>query len=724
METEAAWDRVKNLVADALECEPADRAARLDVACGHDAALRARVEALLALEDQASAFLETAAELQLPPDTPDPPVPPVQVGRYRIIRRLAVGGAGTVYEAQQEQPRRTVALKLLRPEAHASALAQRFALESEVLAHLHHPGIAHVYEAGVHEQGPLDIPWIAMELVHGARTLTGYVQEKDLPAEPRVELFITVCKAVQHGHDRGIVHRDLKPANVLVDETGHPKVIDFGVARVLAGARVRDLSVRTAAGDIIGTLPYMSPEQCSGDPDDVDARADVYALGVLLFEMLTGRLPLVLAGLPLEQAIQTIRQTPPARLRRVAPSLGADLDAITARALDKVPTRRYDSAAALAADCRRWLDREPVLARPPSLLYQARCFTRRHRVAVAATAIVAAALVTASIVSTVFAVREGRQRRTAERVTSHLETMLTLPDPHRRGADTTVLEMLDLLVQRLDAAADEPPAVEAAVRHRAGSTYLQLGRFEQAEQQYRRAVELYDAIDPRGAETAIALNSLGIVLHEQGRPAEAEPLYRRALAIHRARPGDERPSTLTVLSNLSTVIMDQGKVAEAVAILREVVDERRRDPDVDPVALVSDLRHLARLHRDLGEPVLAEATLDEAIDAIRAGVVPTHPIYAAVLGDLGEVRRDRGDLDGSRAAFAEAWTWADGTRTAGSFDWNVTLRRYIDSLLAAGDVRTARAVLAAAVDKLAAEAGPDDRRTAEARAWLASIGNK
>ncbi|HEX5138596.1 MAG TPA: protein kinase [Planctomycetota bacterium] len=367
-------DRVREVMEGALARDTDEIPGFLDETCGPDADLRREVESLLDARKRMGRYLEVPAAAALVHDTELSPGD--RIGGYEILGVIGRGGSGVVYEARQKNPDRVVALKtvrLRRPGAETPFLA-----EAQTLARLRHPGIATVHEAGVHA----GMPWFAMERVEGARDLVRHA--RDLEMTERVRLVADVADAVHHGHQRGVVHRDLKPANILVDASGLPKIIDFGIARA-HGER----------GEITGTPPYMSPEQCGGGAA-VDVRSDVYALGVILFEVLSGRLPHAVEGLPLTEAMRVVRERPPDPL--VIPSR-RDLASIAAKAMRKDPDERYASAAELAADLRRHLAHEPVLAHPSSILYRTRKFVRRHRALTLSFALVVVTSVTAAIVS-------------------------------------------------------------------------------------------------------------------------------------------------------------------------------------------------------------------------------------------------------------------------------------------------------------------------------------
>jgi WD40 repeat protein/predicted Ser/Thr protein kinase len=425
--SEPPGDRVQNLFDQAVMLPAEQRAEFLETACAGDPALRAEVESLLACDLD---FTEGAgddgmlksplvrapepatSEATEPSGTLSPRHPVAlsssRVGHYRIVRCIAEGGMGAVYEAEQDSPRRTVALKVIRPGLASPALIKRFTHEAQILGRLHHPGIAQVYEARLADDGQ---PFFAMEFIRGL-PLDEYAQQRALPLRERLELLARVCDAVQHAHDQGVIHRDLKPANILVDESGQPKVLDFGVARA-TDADLLTAAGLTRTGQLLGTPNYMSPEQVSADPAAIDQRADVYALGVILFELLAHRLPYQLDSRPLAEVARLIQEAEPPRLGSINPELRGDVETIVAKALAKDPARRYRSATELASDLRRWLAHEPIQARPPSALYQLRQFARRHKALVGGVVATVAALLLGLVGTILFAVGEARQRQQA-----------------------------------------------------------------------------------------------------------------------------------------------------------------------------------------------------------------------------------------------------------------------------------------------------------------------
>jgi serine/threonine protein kinase len=411
---EARWRKVEEIYHGALRQPASARAEFLAAACGDDESLRCEVDSLLEESTEAHSFLEApairfAAE-ELARDECALSVPRV-VGHYRVIRLLGEGGMGVVYEAVQDQPRRVVALKVIKPGLATAETLRRFEQESDALGRLQHPGIAQIYEASTADAGFGAQPYFAMELIRG-RPLDEYAREQQLGIRQRLELIAKVCDALNHAHQRGVIHRDLKPGNILVDDTSQPKILDFGVARLAGGDSA--VTRQTDLGQLVGTLAYMSPEQVAGDSTAIDARSDVYSLGVVMYELLAGRLPYDLSKKPLPEAVDIIRAEEPKRLSSTNRSYRGDVDTIAGKALEKDKERRYTSAAELGEDIRRYLTDQPIMARPASASYRVQKFASRHKALVIGTSVVFLVLVAGAAVATWEAVRARHEKQRAD----------------------------------------------------------------------------------------------------------------------------------------------------------------------------------------------------------------------------------------------------------------------------------------------------------------------
>jgi WD40 repeat protein len=374
---------------------------------------------------------------------------PKTIAGYAIKSAIGAGGMGTVYLAQQDNPSRDVAIKVMNAGAVSRKAMRRFEFEAQTLGKLQHPAIAQIYEAGTYDDGSGARPFFAMEYVTGAKELNDYVDDNDIDQRTRLELFRAACVGVEYGHRRGVIHRDLKPANILVDEEGNPKIIDFGVARSTDSDLV-SATLATEAGQLIGTLQYMSPEQVELDPGELDTRSDVYALGVMLYELLVDRLPYDLTGTSLTQAASRIREIQPQRLGEINASLKGDLETICLKALEKDREQRYQTVNDLAEDVRRYLADEPIMARPPTRAEQIRRFVRKNKAASVATCVVALALVAATTISVVFAVEAGRQRDQASQQRDAAEQARQDADTQRTLAEDVLY--VNLAGNVLDAA--------------------------------------------------------------------------------------------------------------------------------------------------------------------------------------------------------------------------------------------------------------------------------
>ena len=570
-------------------------------------------------------------------DTPSesPQRLPEQIGPYRIEAVIGQGGMGTVYKAMQESPRRTVALKVVKRGVTSRSALKRFEYEAQTLGRLRHEHIAQIYEAGTHDDGEGGQPYFAMEYIAGAKTITEYAEDKQLGTRARLALFAHVCEAIQHGHQKGIIHRDLKPGNILVTGTGVPKVIDFGVARS-TDSDMAVTTLRTDLGQLIGTLQYMSPEQCEADPEDIDTRSDVYALGMVLYELLTGSPAYSVRDAAIHEAVRIIREEEPTRLSSVSRQLRGDIETMSLKALEKDRDRRYQSAVELSQDIERYLNDEPISARPPGAIDHLLRFVRKHKAAATAAAMIALVLTGAVIAILVFAIEANAERKGAEAfaeragmeatrataVKDFLTSMLNSVKP--ANAQTMDTELMKLVLagagDNANADLSEQPLINAEVQQIIGNIYTTLGLYDDAVQHLESSHRLQSthagAEDPDTTRYRIALglallrsgdvdaaeghylaaldlletesesgtpnpdlfnlyNMISQLRSRQGRYADAEVYLQKSLDGRTLLLGEQHEHTLLVMNNLAVNLQRQGRLEEAEALHRTVLEERR-----------------------------------------------------------------------------------------------------------------------------------------------------
>ena len=637
---------------------------------------------------------------------------PERIGRYQILDELGAGGMGVVYRATQETPRREVALKVLHPGRHGARGRRRFEREVELLGRLEHRGIARLYEADEDLVGGARTPFIAMELVDGD-PIHRFARDRSLELSDRLRLLVAVCDAVEYAHERGVVHRDLKPGNILVTPDGEPKVLDFGIARALESDETD--SPPTETGQILGTVAYMSPEQLDGDPRLIDAQSDVYALGVIAYELVTGRLPLDVRHHPLVEAARVIRDQDPLPASSITGEADADIDAILATALAKDRRHRYRSAAALGADLTRWLDDQPILARPPTAWGTAMRLARRHRAATTAAVAIGVTLIGAAAISIDFALRarsserterEQRQRaeletRRSQAVNDFLVDLINTADPFVPGAasgsDVTIGAALDQAVKRLDGAFPDAPDAEAAVRSAIANGYSGMGRYDDALTQialarhrlagdeesasvirhdlrlrrdeavargwlgeHDAAIRTMTAVlDEQRArygaqshEVLATLLNLGWLMHRARRYEEARPILGESYDLAQKITEPHEPVRFRVATARAAQLRTDGDLDGAATMLRDALRlGELRYPDGHPTLGI--LRNnLARVSHDLGDLDAALEGYREAAEMLRR--CGRHPTAADVLNNLGMALLDQGDLEGAERALRES----------------------------------------------------------------------
>ena len=596
---------------------------------------------------------------------------PEQIGHYRIKRIIAAGGMGVVYEAIQEHPRRTVALKIVKQGIASRSALRRFEYESQILARLRHPGIAQIYEAGMHDDGSGGVPFFAMEYIAAAKDLIDYARSKDLPTRKRLELFDKVCDAVHHGHQKGIIHRDLKPANILVDTSGQPKIIDFGVAR----ATDSDLAMptlQTDVGQLVGTVQYMSPEQIEADPHDIDTRSDVYALGVVLYKLLTDTLPYDVSGTVIYEATRMVREQQPKKLGTIRRELRGDIETIVTHALEKDRDRRYQSCIELASDIRRYLASRPIHARPPSMAYTFRTFVKRNKVVVAAIAAVFVALVS-GIVGTTWQKRRADEQRTvavaqrdrAERMFGQVKELahtfmwdfhdaidqLDGSMPARELMVTTALKYLDGLTGE---AMNSPELMIEVARayDRVGDILggfrnPSLGKTEGALENYRRAMEIRRELSAKAPDDPVLRNEvaashirIGDILKNTGDVSGAFSEYDQALAIRETLPETTKYQRMLslVLNSAGKMLVQMGKLEDArsnydrsLAISKKLAADNPTDDHLQRELSVAYAR-VAEVFQETGDYSAAMRRFRQML-RIRQTLAKNNP-------DSGRYRRD------------------------------------------------------------------------------------
>lgn len=666
------WSRVNDLVGRALDRPPEEWSAFLDGACG-DPDVRREAASLLAQDP--GAFDEVDAP-PLPLLGPAPAIEPGRrIGAYRVIRELGQGGMGVVYlaeRADQEYERR-VAVKVLKRGLDTAEIVRRFRRERQILARLEHPGIAGLYEGGTTDDGR---PYFVLEHVEG-EPIVRYCEARELGLRRRLELFRRVCDAVQVAHQNLVVHRDLKPANILVTAGGQPKLLDFGIAKLLH-PEGGDGEPQTVLDLRPMTPEYASPEQVKGEP--VTTATDVYALGVLLYEMLTGRRPYrserggtsasraelrraICEDEPMRpsavvdrKAVGAERDGGTAPVRGLRRRLAGDLDTIVLHAMAKDPRRRYASVERLSEDVERYLRGLPVQARRPTLVYRAgKLFRRRARELAAA--VLAVVTLAAFLVD-----RELQQRRTAralaraERVTGFLVELFEVSDPRRaRGSTVTAREVLDRGAARVRDELGQEPEVQAALMLTIGRVYERLGLYEPAEPLLRDALALRRReLGERDADVAEALDAVGMLLRAQGDLREAETVLRRAVAIGRAELGDDHPKVAEYTHDLARVLQNRGAAAEAAALYRRVLELRRRLLGDDHPATVESLNDLAAERYLRGDNEEAERLFREVLAARRRLLGPLHPDVARSVNNLAVVLDRQGEYREAELHYREA----------------------------------------------------------------------
>jgi serine/threonine protein kinase len=676
--------------------DPRERATYLDAACAGDVELRRNVEALLHAHFGTGELLEglptlgefaATSPFSAAKTGPMAEGPGTVIGAYTLVQKLGEGGMGVVFLAEQDLPvKRQVALKVVKPGMDSSQVIARFEAERQALALMDHPNIARVLDAGTTDSGR---PFFVMERVTGIQ-ITEWCDVHRLSPRERLDLFISVCHAIQHAHQKGIIHRDIKPSNVLVtlyDDKAVPKVIDFGVAKAI-NQGLTERTLFTQLGMVVGTPEYMSPEQAELSSQDIDTRSDVYSLGVLLYELLTGATPLDrgrLRAAALVELLRVIREEEPPRpstrlstaenlatiaeRRKMEPAklarlVRGELDWIVMKAIEKDRSRRYETADALARDVERYLALEPLDAGPPSAVYRLRKLARRHRALLSTVMAFAAVLVVSAAVSIWQADRAIKAKREAvgnltkakdeaakakSMLTFFQERVLAAPRPPGQegglGRSVTLLSALQAAEPALKTDFSGQPSTEAQIRDTLGTSYQYLDDIPGAIRQYERACELFDkSLGPESPEALGSASNLALAYLYSGRAADSVKLSRKTVELAKRKLGDGNIVTLTCLNNLANGYLGIERPVDAVPVFQEVLRALEVSQGKNNPMTVACRNNLAEAYRASGRPKEATPLLEEVLAALKSSVGLSHPDSLACMNNLANAYHDSGRI--------------------------------------------------------------------------------
>ncbi len=653
MERAQSWARIKGLFDAALELEAGQQEAFLRHACGDDQELLAEVNSLLAADRDSETLSHNPWQHRMMAESRVP----AAFGPYTLIKKLGEGGMGEVWLAEQTAPvKRQVAIKFVRPGIFSGSLLQRFQWERQSLAMMDHPVIAKVFEAGSTPSGE---PYLVMEYVPG-QPITDYCDARKLTIPERLQLFIRACEGVQHAHQKAIVHRDLKPANILVVEVDGqpmPRIIDFGLAKAALPLIDDQTVLQTQAGTFLGTPGYMSPEQVDPEVGDVDTRTDVYSLGVVFYVLLTGLLPFDVKGKPVHEMVRQLREqdaprpstrveteedstsnaaargTGPGQLRT---ALTGDLDWIAMKALEKDPDRRYGTPYEMAADIRRFLNHEPIMARPASVGYKLKKYVRRHRMGAGFAVAMVLVLASFTLMQARQLRRTTRERDRADRVTEFMAGMFKVSDPSEaRGNTVTAREVLDKASMDIESGLAQDPELQAQMMVLMSRVYGSLGLYPRSETLARQAFATRNRVlGPEHPQTLDAMDQLEWAISRQRKTKEAEKMEQETLAIRRRVLGNDDPNTARSMAYLAWSLQEEGRYAEAEALQRPALDIRRHFLGPEHQDTLVSMRDLAISLEMTGRLDEAENLLRNALETRRRVLGNDHPDTLIFMQDL------------------------------------------------------------------------------------------
>ncbi len=756
------WDRLKEIVADVLDAPTADRAALLSELCQNDGELLVAASELISAYDDSTGVIDQRTDAWLGLGGPDVlSLSGQRIGRYALERLVGEGGMAAVYRARQVSTDRIVALKLFRVALPLIDAHNRFRREAQALARLQHKNIASIFEAGLHETTDhRAMPYIAMEFVDG-KPLVEYARHHRLERNQRIELLITVAQAVQEAHQQAIIHRDLKPANILVNSQGEPKILDFGIARISTGENDR-ITWQTTAGLLLGTPGYMAPEQCSANADSVDVRADVWALGVILYELLTDRLPIDVSNASITEVLRRITTDEPILPRTIDPSLRGDLETIMMTALARDKTLRYATAASFASDLERYLTNRPIEARPPTTLYLLTKFAKRNKGAIATAVVTTLLILTTTILAIVGFFKASQERDNAiraqkqtliekqnasnerdravaaeaqaksdrdlavaaqarsESVSKFLLELLRSPDPSKDGREVTVLEQIHKAIPTIaERFANSAPA-EAEVRSAIGNTLFELADYDTARAQMERAIEITTQEEGATSRDTLRMRALLIeIVRWQYRAQEALQLNTQLLKDATAVLPVDDVDVLPIRGSQAGIEADLEHFDQAIKLYRDVIADHRRVNAEHPERLLPVLNNLASV-------LMYASRYDEAAEVLNETIAGEEKLYGKDSSYLLVPRFNLGQNLAWAGRFAEALpifeaNYPLSAKVLGpTHDQTLISERALgDTYVALGRIDDAVSIFNDIIQKSTAAFGPAHKLTLQSRNSLA-----